>query len=651
MKKILTAVVLIAVTTSVFAQQDYWEVIPPKLGPKVYPTPFVSSENRELSRSVFVSYRNKEQALKNNFDSSQNFINLNGQWNYKQFANLGAVPVTQIQSPEFEPSGWGTVVLPRAWDQRKGPLSEIKPSLSVSVPKTAVAGAYTRYFTVPFDYIDKALFLHIGAAKSSSRVYINGKEAGYSQDSKNPAEYDISKYVQRGRNQITIITEGFNGGSYLENQAEWGLEGLNRDMFIFAQPKIRVRDYLVSTTLDPTYTNGLLETALLLKTQLLNTHNVTVYYDLYDPSGRLVNQNSRDVTVGMRTEDTVRFTASIPNVIKWSAETPELYTILYRIKRDTRFTEYFACQVGFRTVEIKDEKLLVNGIPVMIKGVNLSEKGEAGNNAIDTASMRSTLTDLKHKGVNAIRTDGSPMPYSFYNLCDQLGIYVMDVANITTQWLGNSTTKGRTISNDPAWKSIFEERIMNSYERNKNHPSVIAWITGDRAGNGYNMYQAYMALRAKEISRPIAYDGAGMEFNSEIYTPAFPKEAKNSSERPMIPSRVEYNPIYWNTDGIQGAFLDKWEDAAADAFLNIDIKSVNVKSGTYRFTNNLQHTDLNKFPVTYTVTKGRKVIAKGLLTVSAAPGGGTADVMIPKADFTKGRKVTVTVGNLIVKTF
>lgn len=650
MKKILTTALFIASTTVVFAQQDYWEVIPPKLGPKVYPAPFVSSENRETPRSVFVSYRNKEQAMINNFDSSQNFINLNGKWDYKTFDSPAAVPVAQIAKPDFEPSGWGSAVLPRAWDTKQGPLSGIKATLPIAEQK-AIAGAYSRTFTVPFDYIDKALFLHIGGAKSSSRVYINGKEVGYSQDSKNPAEFDISKYVQRGRNRITILTEGFSKGSYLENQAEWGLEGLNRDIFIFAQPKIRVRDYLVSTTLDPTYTNGLLETALLLKTQLLNTHNVTVYYDLYDPAGRLVNQNSKDVVVGMRGEDTVRFTASIPNVIKWSAETPELYTILYRIKRDTRFTEYFACRVGFRTVEIKDEKLMINGIPAIIKGVNLSEKGPAGNNYIDTVAMRTMLTELKHRGVNAIRTGTSPMPYSFYSLCDELGFYVMDVANLTTQWLGSSTTKGRTIANDPAWRTIYLERLLNSYERNKSHASVIIWGTGDRAGNGYNMYQGYMALREKERSRPIAYDGAGMEFNTDIYTPSFPKEAKNESNRPMIPSRVNFDPAYWNSPDIQGAFLEQWDDAAAALFSNISIEQTDGGRGIYRFTNKLQHTDLDKFPVTYTVTKGRKVVTKGLLTVSAAPNGGTASVTIPKGGVGKGRKLTIRVGNLAQQTF
>lgn len=650
MKKILTTALLIAATTAVFAQQDYWEVIPPKLGPKVYPAPFASSENRETPRSVFVSYRNKEQAMINNFDSSQNFINLNGKWDYKTFDSPAAVPVAQIAKPDFEPSGWGSAVLPRAWDTKQGPLSGIKATLPIAEQK-AIAGAYSRTFTVPFDYIDKALFLHIGGAKSSSRVYINGKEVGYSQDSKNPAEFDISKYVQRGRNRITILTEGFSKGSYLENQAEWGLEGLNRDIFIFAQPKIRVRDYLVSTTLDPTYTNGLLETALLLKTQLLNTHNVTVYYDLYDPAGRLVNQNSKDVVVGMRGEDTVRFTASIPNVIKWSAETPELYTILYRIKRDTKFTEYFACRVGFRTVEIKDEKLMINGIPAIIKGVNLSEKGPAGNNYIDTVAMRTMLTELKHRGVNAIRTGTSPMPYSFYSLCDELGFYVMDVANLTTQWLGSSTTKGRTIANDPAWRTIYLERLLNSYERNKSHASVIIWGTGDRAGNGYNMYQGYMALREKERSRPIAYDGAGMEFNTDIYTPSFSKEAKNESSRPMIPSRVNFDPAYWNSPDIQGAFLEQWDDAAAALFSNISIEQTDGRRGVYRFTNKLQHTDLGKFPVTYTVTKGRKVVTKGLLTISAAPNGGTASVTIPKGGLSKGRKLTIRVGNIAQQTF
>lgn len=648
MKRLLAASILLTAAFSLF-ENSAAAGRQHKNEQKIYPAPFVSSVNREIPRSVFVSYRSTKDAMRNDFDSSQNFVNLNGAWQYKAFKGVGSLP-EGIATSTFEPAGWSSVTLPASYRSKEATLANSKLT-PPNVPANTPVGVYTRNFTVPFDLADKALFLHIGAAKSSVRVYVNGKEEGYSQDSKNPAEFDITQSIQQGHNRIVVVTEGFSGGSYLENQAEWGTEGLNRDMFIFAQPKIRVRDYLVNTTLDPTYTNGLLETALLLKTQLLNPHTVTVYYDLFDPQGKLVNQNFRDINVGMRLEDTVRFTASIPNVTKWSAETPELYTILYRIKREGRFTEYLACQVGFRTVEVKDDKFLVNGIPVVIKGVNLSESTHEGGNHIDTVAMRTMLTKLKQKGLNAIRTDGEPMPYSFYQMCDQIGLYVCDVANIGTQWLGNSLTKGRTLSNDPAWRLPYLERIEAMYERNKNHPSVVMWSTGDRAGNGYNMYQAYRFIKAKDRNRPVVYEGAAKEWNSDIYMPTMPKNMTNDSDRPLIPSRVGYNAAYWSEGSeAQGAFLNKVTDVPDKVFANVIIEAVDATKGLYRFTNRMQHTDLEKFTVTYTVTKGRKVLSEGLLTVAAAPGA-SAEVLVPKGGFTNGNRVEIRVGNIAVATF
>ena len=689
MKRLLAAIALLSVA---YGSQA---------GPKKYPAPYVISDRQELPRSVFVSYRNEKDASRNDFDSSQYFVNLNGEWSFRLFSSESAVP-RQVagdgETLEKLTKDWRTIILPGAWelDGHGGEGSAVFASKAYDfakskgqvqpphLPNGSPAGVYIRKFTVPFDLFDKAHFLHIGAAKAGVKVYVNGKEVGFSrQDSKNPVEFDVTKYVIEGRNWVAIVVPQFTEGSYLEDWQDWRLAGINRDVFLFAQPKIRMRDYLVQTTLDPSYTNGLLETAMLLKTQLLNPFPVTVYYDLYDPQGKLVNSNFRDVEVGMRVEDTIRFTASIPNVVKWTAEQPNLYTILYRIKREGRFSEYVACRVGFRTVETKDEQFLVNGNPVIFKGVNLAEHDVKTGNTVDTARMRQMLTEMKLAGVNAIRTDGYPLPYSFYQLCDELGFYVCDVADINTWGLGGNRNKGGNISNDPAWREAFLARIDAMYERNKNHPSVVMWSLGDRSGNGYNMYQGYLMLKAKEWTRPIVYNGAGKEWNTEVYCPDYPESAENGSGRPLVPSRVTFDPAWWTTPGLQGAFLERWNDMSLDAtvpggkyilsddykrspaangkveltamsqnrelrtlFANVIITQVDASKGIYKFENRLQFTDLEQFTVSYRLISGAKVVREGIVSVAAAPGQ-SAQIEIPGVGSVgKDRKLTIAVGNI-----
>lgn len=670
-------------------------------GPKGYPAPYILSQGQELPRSVFVSYRSAAHAFRNNFDSSQYFVGLNGEWSFRLFGSMAEVPGEvggDGDTLEKLIESWPRVTLPGAWElaghggeggavfasRAYDFATSAREARPPFVPDGAV-GVYIRKFTVQFDLFDKAHFLHIGAVRAGARVFVNGNEVGFScRDSKNPVEFDVTKYVNEGRNWVAIVVPRWTPASYLEDWEGWRLGGIDRDIFLFAQPKIRMRDYLVETTLDPSYTNGLLETAMLLKTQLLNPFSVTVYYDLYDPEGKRVNSDFRDVEMGMRLEDTVRFTASIPNVRKWTAEEPNLYTILYRIKREGRFTEYVACRVGFRTVETQGERLLVNGVPVMFKGVNLAEHSVSTGNYVDMARMRAMLREMKRAGVNAVRTDGYPMPYSFYQLCDELGFYVCDVADINTWGLGTRRSKGGNVTNDPAWREAYLARIEAMYERNKNHPSVVMWSLGDRSGNGYNMYQGYLMLRAKDRTRPIVYNGAGMEWNTDVYCPDYPETVRNESGRPFIPSRTTAGVTdWWTKPGLQGAFLERWNDLSLEAevpggkyfladdyrrvsladgtvdlpamersealrriFANVAISQVDNGRGIYRFENRMQFADLQSFPIEYQLTAGDKVLKTGIFRLSAAPGKAVEAVIPGVGGVNKDRKLTITVGNI-----
>lgn len=645
--------------------------------------------NKELPRSSFVSFRSKEQALEGDKSKSENFADLTGEWSFVK--RVDTTKFTTLDRKIMVPfaaqlNGMGEAI----YSEKAYPFLKAKPTKGSFVTPDSDSMTIGRDFSVPFDYTDRALFLHIGAANAAVTVYINGKEVGYSTDSRNPAEFDISKFVVRGKNQIVLKIDRHCDGSYLEDQSEWRLSGLNRDIYMFAQPKIRARDFLVRTTLDPTYKNGLLETALLLKTQLLNTHKVKIYYDLFDPQGNLVNQANKEIEVGMRSEDTVRFTATILDVKQWNSETPNLYTVLYRIQREGRFTEYVALKAGFRTVEIKEGEMLINGKAIKIKGVNYAEFSPVSGNVLSGAEMEQAIRQMKLAGLNAIRTDGYPLPNEFYDLCDRMGIYVADVANINAQGVGTSTYKGETIANDPAWVGDFLYRVNNTFERNKSHTSVIMWALGDNAGNGYNMYEAYMMLKRKEPTRPITYNGAGLDFNSEIFCPDFmtalqlEEIASAMDGQPIIFSRCPFDAEIWQSEAVQGGFIDRWStptitakgkfaelgndykltpksdgtitlpsadqqiDKIRESFQGVVVHQINAQ--TFAFENRLDFSNLSELKVMVQTYKKGKLILQGELRVDALPGT-TKEITLPKKLQKSHDKTVITIENIATYTF
>lgn len=652
----------------------------------------VTSINRELPRASFVSYRNAEQALARDITKSENFADLSGEWLFTEGSDLSAAKLSSrkfLIPSAVELDGIGSAI----YSEKAYPFLKTAPSgdFTVSDKEPMI---FSREFSVPLDYVDRILYLHIGAAKSSVTVYINGKEVGYSTDSRNPAEFEITKYVVRGSNQLALKVDKYSDGSYLEDQSEWRLSGLNRDIYMFAQPKIRVRDYTVNTKLDPTYTNGMLETSLLLKTELLNTHTVKVYYDLYDPQGNLVNQANKEVTLGMRGEDTVRFSATILDVKQWNAETPNLYTIMYRVQREGRFTEYVTVKAGFRTVEIRDGKMLVNGKAIKIKGVNYAEFSPSTGNVLTEIEMRESLKQMKFAGINAIRTDGYPLPAHFYDVCDEMGIYVADVANVNAQGVGTSTDKGKSLANAPAWCDNFVYRVNNTYERNKAHTSVVMWALGDNAGNGYNMYEAYLMLKAKERNRPVVYNGAGTEFNTDIFCPDYMSLSEIGKQtmdgQPIIFSRCPFDETIWESDVVQGGFINRWQEPSivssarfaelsdsyklteresgmvdmpsakrdlkliTDIFCGVKISVIDWKKSTFELENRLDFANINELKVVCQLLKDGKMQREYDLKIDAAPGK-TTTFTIPKNKlkdmFVTYDEITITVGNVAQYSF
>ncbi len=560
----------------------------------------VVAVNKEKPRSSFMSYADRETALTSRFEKSPYYSLLNGTWKFFFVDSYKDLP-QNITDPSVNTSSWDDITVPGNWEIQGHGIAiytnhgyEFKPRnpQPPSLPEANPVGVYRRDIEIPAGWDNRDIYLHIGGAKSGLYVYLNGKEVGYSEDSKNPAEFLINKYLQPGKNVLTLKIFRWSTGSYLECQDFWRMSGLERDVFLWSQPKASIQDFRVISTLDDTYTNGIFKLAVDLKNHTQETKNLNVGYELLDAKGNLVTSEANDIWVSPVGPQTASFEHDLKNVAPWSAEHPNLYKLLMTIKEDGKVIEVVPFNVGFRRFEMKQidqvaengkpyTVLLFNGQPVKFKGVNIHEHNPETGHYVTEDIMRKDFELMKQNNINAVRLCHYPQDRKFYELCDEYGLYVYDEANIESHGMYYSLKKGGTLGNNPEWQIPHMDRTMNMYERNKNYPSVTFWSLGNEAGNGYNFYQTYLYLKDKEINgmnRPVNYERALWEWNTDMYVPQYPSAewleeiGRKGSDRPVAPS--EYSHAMGNSSGnlwdqwkaiykypnLQGGFIWDWVD-------------------------------------------------------------------------------------------
>lgn len=547
----------------------------------------ITSTNKEYPRAQFMTYPKRDLAMKDDYMQSIYYQSLNGTWKFK-YLNSHKLNKDEFYESDYDDSSWNDMEVPSNWSTKGYEEAIYADSVydfkhrnpqPPTLPNDIPVGVYRKEFHVPYEWDERETFLNIGAIKSGSIIYVNGQKVGYNEDSKNPAEFNITKYIKEGVNQLAIETYKWSTGSYLECQDFWRLNGIEREVYIISQPKVRIRDFLITTTLDPSYTNGYLELGIVMKSHYLNPKEKKIYYEMYAPNGDFVSGNSKFTKFKLRAEDTTYFSIPIQNVYKWSAEIPNLYTVIVRVQNeDGRFSEYIQRKVGFRSIEIKENQLLVNGEPIIIKGVNLHEHHTYSGHVVDSATMIKDFEMMKKLNINAIRCSHYPQNSFFYQMTDKYGFYVCDQANIESHAMGRNLRKGYSLGNNPAWLAAHMERTLNMYERNKTHASVIFWSLGNESGNGYNFYKTYQMLKSKDKYRPIQYNHAGLEWNSDIFFPQhssikdLKKWGKADTDRPYIISGYDHNEksiisdfkTAWtqieNYPNLQGGFIWNWVD-------------------------------------------------------------------------------------------
>ena len=508
--------------------------------PRDWQNPRITGINRVSPHITAVICSDVETALKIGPVSNEERVkssfyrSLNGTWKYCYGANhLERVP--DFWKQEFDDTSWTTIPVP-ANVEKLGHGIPIyvnisypwrKPWKPPVVPEddpNNTVNAYRRTFTVPEEWSGRRVLITFDGVNSMFYLWINGEKVGMGKGSRTPVEFDITSYLQPGKNLIAVENFRWCDGSYLEDQDFWRMSGIFRDVYLWSAAHLHLHDFEVKTDLDAEYRDAELSISFSVENHTADTAAVTVQADLFDPAGNAVMMQkiSLDVSPDGNGSQGV-LVQRLPNPLKWTAETPTLYRLLLTLKDNVGNTiEVIPANVGFREVEIKGGDLLVNGKRILIKGVNRHETDPDLGHTITMESMLKDIMMLKQNNINAVRTSHYPNQTAWYDLCDRYGLYLVDEANIESHGMGYSK---KSLANFPEWLDAHMDRTIRMVERDKNHPSIIIWSLGNEAGNGPNFMATYDWIKQRDPGRPVQYERAGLDRNTDIYCPMYSKPA------------------------------------------------------------------------------------------------------------------------------
>jgi beta-galactosidase/beta-glucuronidase len=488
--------------------------------------PLIVGRNKTPAHATLLPYSDAASALAGDRTASTNFCLLNGDWQFHWAENPQAAPQEFFQ-PAFDAGNWKTLPVPSNWqmhgyDQPRYMAANYGFDISrlPGVPEQNPVGCYRTFFTIPSEWSGKQVFINFDGVDSAFYLWINGQMVGYSQDSRLPAEFDITPYIHVGENLLAARVYRWSDGSYLEDQDMWFLSGIFRDVYLFATPKVHLRDFCVRTELDEAYRDATLRLRLNVihyGSQSVGAHQVDAA--LYDGETMLPGWPvSAAVQVTPGQETVLELSQPVANPRKWTAETPNLYTLLLTLRDASgQVIEVERTRVGFRQVEIKDGKILVNGVAVYFRGVNRHEHDPATGHTVTVASMVEDILLMKRFNLNAVRTCHYPDDPRWYELCDEYGLYLVDEANIESHGVWDRLTKL------PDWQTAFIERGVRMVERDKNYPSIIIWSLGNESGTGPNHEALAERIRQADPTRPIFYDAADHAPYVDIVSRMYPK--------------------------------------------------------------------------------------------------------------------------------
>ena len=532
-------------------------------------------------------------------ESADNLMNiewLDGQWTFHYVPNADERPADFFRT-DYDDSGWGTIPVPGNWEINGygvpvyvNTTNDFDNSQLPKVPvKSNAVGSYRKWVDIDKTWEDKQVILNIGGAKSCFYLWVNGEFVGYSEDAKTNSEFDITRFVKFGeRNLIALQVFKWSDGSYFECQDFWRLSGIERSITLYAQPKTHILDYKVVADLDSTYQNGVLDVEVTVENldAISNGKTFGVTVELkndpvvgannYSPLRKFGNVEFHNIGT-----QTIQFQIIVPDVQSWNAEHPYLYNL--RILLDTMqekiavpiHVEAISAPIGFHNIRIEDGQLKVNGVPVTIRGVNRHEHDPRTGHVVSVERMEQDILLMKANNINTVRTSHYPNAPEFYSLCDKYGLYVIDEANAESHAQGYGE---KSLAKRADFKEATVARVRNMYERDKNHPCIIVWSLGNESGNGVCYEAAYDWLKGKDSTRPVQYERALYDRNTDIVAIMYPsadylaRYAREPQERPFI--MCEYAHAmgnscgglsnYWDTiykyPQLQGGCIWDWVD-------------------------------------------------------------------------------------------
>ncbi len=558
----------------------------------------VFERNREAPCAASLMYPTEQAALAGRPTENPWFCSLNGPWKFHWAPDPDHRPVDFYRT-EFDVAAWDEVAVPGNW-QLQGygvplysnipyPFKADPPRVTSEPPRYYTTytqrnpvGSYRRMFQLPEQWSGRQVMVQFDGVDSAFYVWVNGQEIGYSEGSRTPATFNITKHIQTGQNTIAVEVYRYSDGSYLEDQDYWRLSGIYRNVFLWSPPDQHIRDFFVHAELDGEYRDGSLEVEMDLQNFAKAAATCAVHLRLLDPQQQVVAEASQPVSLKAARLTQIRtHRIKLANPAKWTAETPQLYTLILALRNQQGETlEARSHRIGFRKVEIRGGQLLVNGQPIYLKGVNRHEHDPVTGHVISVESMIRDIRLMKQLNINAVRACHYPDDPAWYALCDTLGLYVVDEANIESHGMGYGA---ESLAKAPSWKEAHLDRVRRMVERDKNHPSIIIWSLGNEAGNGENFQACYDWIKQRDPSRPVQYERAQLEANTDIYCPMYASiehivaYASTPQQRPLI--LCEYAHAMGNSVGnlqdywdaieshaqLQGGFIWDWLDQGLQA--------------------------------------------------------------------------------------
>lgn len=488
--------------------------------------PEIFKINKEDGHAIMMPFDSEKDALSAKESSYKQ--SLNGKWKFYWQRGLKNQP-ENFQLTSFDDSHWDEINVPSVW-QTQGysvpyyyastfpkAFSRSKGKIPSIDHDMQEIGFYRKSFTLNKNFNGREIFLHFGAAKSALEVYVNGEFVGYSQGSMTPHEFNVTKVLKPGENVITAKLYRYSDGSYLEDQDMWWLCGIYREVYLFAEPKLCLRDFYFKTDFDDSYTDS----NVTLNMYIYNYNNIR---GKMTASAKLIDSNNGEILLGTKeTElsggnEAVTFAETVKAPEKWSAETPNLYTLVMTIELDGKIICVKTYKVGFKKVEIKGEKIYYNGMPLMIKGVNRHDFDCDNGWAVPREIYTQDLDIMKQNNINSIRTSHYPDDPYFYDMCNKYGFYVMDECEVETHGVRRKGVPG----SNPVWTGAVVDRMQRMVLRDRNNPCVFMWSLGNEAGDGSNFMEMKKAALALDNSRQFHYEGDFDLTKSDVISRMYP---------------------------------------------------------------------------------------------------------------------------------